>query len=368
MAEADGVCATVGTAVVPACSGDVMVAGEHVLSAPCAAEEGTEIAALDTGADNPTAIGVGFELLRLSNLEDDRNVVHQKLVRMREEEEEDDRLLQELEKRRQERKRRRDQYQRLMQDMAEPGDEQETSSNEGTNVPLMLPRSIADAEDVDHAELANLNEESRSGLDAGVVPGSTKLHHKRTTKNIPHTATVDPASTGRKQKVEVGGVTIQVQPPTSDELREAVEVAEDVATRALEVLTSEFTERMDDAIAREVKSAWGLLAETDRSTDASAQALLAMGRAVAACPPAPSHEQLSERVVVAENDVRDVAVWRCQMRAPADNRGKFLASLKEAFGDALEDKNLFSRLMHAHRQVVTKNGEHIPIQQSAGRH
>ena len=157
-----------------------------------------------------------------------------------------------------------------------------------------------------------------------------------------------------------GGVAL-VQPTFLDAIGEAMEKAEVGAMRALQVLAEECTERrFDDSIAREVTSALGLLAKSGRSITASADALLSMGRAVAACPPEQSRDQ-QRRVQGVENNVRDVAVWRCQMNAgPMDNRHKFKASLQLAFGEeALDDRktNIFARLMHAHRKEVA---DHLP--------
>jgi hypothetical protein len=134
----------------------------------------------------------------------------------------------------------------------------------------------------------------------------------------------------------------------------AIATAETLAMGALQELASECTERIYEPIAKEVTSALGLLAQTDRSSTASAYALIAMGRAVAACPPEQSREQQA-RVQVVENKVRDVAVWRCQMNAPSmDRRWEFENSLRLAFGGVLDDRDngLFARLMHAHRKVI----------------
>ena len=150
-----------------------------------------------------------------------------------------------------------------------------------------------------------------------------------------------------------GGVAL-VQPTLPDTIRVAMDDAETLAMGALKVLASECTARIYESIFREVSSALGLLAKIDRSSTASADALLAMGRAVAACPPEQSRE-METRVLGVENNVRDVAVWRCQMNArPMDSRMEFEHSLRFAFGEVLDnpDKILFARLMHAHRTVV----------------
>jgi hypothetical protein len=143
---------------------------------------------------------------------------------------------------------------------------------------------------------------------------------------------------------------------------DVVEAAEGTAKNALESLFLECTERgqdrlVDDAVAVHVKSALDSLTDIGRHMTASAKALLAMGRALSAIPPTPDNRsacwELAERVTEVEGKVRDVAVWRCQKSVPIDNRVAFIEKLKEAFGDAFEDKNLLSRLMHAHKNAVS---------------
>ena len=172
------------------------------------------------------------------------------------------------------------------------------------------------------------------------------------------------------------------QPTVPNEILEVFEEAETLAIEFLQkLLASPTTGHIHESIAREVTSALGLLANTDRSTVASADALLAMGRAVAACPPddrsteasadallamlamgiavaaLPKHQKLLKHV---ENKVRDVVVWRCQIRArKMDSRVLFQHVLKYAFGGVFDDLDndswasaLYSRVMHAHRKVV----------------
>jgi hypothetical protein len=140
-----------------------------------------------------------------------------------------------------------------------------------------------------------------------------------------------------------------VQPILSAEVRDAMEAAESEAKKALELLLIECTERnVDDAIAMNVKSALDSLADIGRSMKASATALLTMGRVCAAIPPTPEDTEFGERVTEVERKVRDVAVWRCQIWVPIDNRVEFIEKLKEAFEDASNDKNLLSRLLRAH--------------------
>ena len=182
------------------------------------------------------------------------------------------------------------------------------------------------------------------------------------------------------------------QPTVPNEILEVFEEAETLAIEFLQkLLASPTTGHIHESIAREVTSALGLLANTDRSTVASADALLAMGRAVAACPPddrsteasadallamlamgiavaaLPKHQKLLKHV---ENKVRDVVVWRCQIRArKMDSRVLFQHVVKYAFGGIFDDppstwdkwaSALYSRVMHAHRKVVAD-----PVSKSA---
>ena len=182
------------------------------------------------------------------------------------------------------------------------------------------------------------------------------------------------------------------QPTVPNEILEVFEEAETLAIELLQkLLASPTTGHIHESIAREVTSALGLLANTDRSTVASADALLAMGRAVAACPPddrsteasadallamlamgiavaaLPKHQKLLKHV---ENKVRDVVVWRCQIRArKMDSRVLFQHVVKNAFGGIFDDppstwdswaSALYSRVMHAHRKVVAD-----PVSKSA---
>ena len=149
----------------------------------------------------------------------------------------------------------------------------------------------------------------------------------------------------------------------SDALKETVEAAESLALHALQVLATDCTAalwvRMDDAVAiihREVMLARDLLNEFGRSTKASADAVLGMGRAVDACPPSPQYMQCAKQLVRVETMVRDVAVWRCQITVPMHKmhvKSAFLDALREAFGHALANHNFYSRLMSAHRHVVS---------------
>ena len=170
-----------------------------------------------------------------------------------------------------------------------------------------------------------------------------------------------------------------VQPTVPNEILEAFEDAETLAMDLLQkLLASPCTGHIHESIAREVTSALGSLANTDRSTVASADALLAMGRAVAACPLDDRSTVASADALLAmgravaalpkskklllhvENKVRDVVVWRCQIRAQKmDSRVLFQHVLKYAFRGVLDDlvndslaSTLYARLMHAHRKTV----------------
>ena len=175
-----------------------------------------------------------------------------------------------------------------------------------------------------------------------------------------------------------GGVAL-VHPTFPNAILEAFEEAETLAMDLLQkLLASPCTGHIHESIAREVTSALGSLANTDRSTVASADALLAMGRAVAACPLDDRSTVASADALLAmgravaalpkpkkllvhvENKVRDVVVWRCQIRAQKmDSRVLFQHVAKYAFRGVLDDLEndrfasaLYSRLMHAHRQTV----------------
>ena len=201
-------------------------------------------------------------------------------------------------------------------------------------------------------------------------------------------AAADAVVAGSQQTLDVGGQVIEdsgsesnrnegsggvaaIHQVSSDAVEEIVKASEMNARWALEELLDECTEHMwymHDAVVTEVKSALDSLAKMNGGKKESANALLAMGRARAACEPVPSkdqfrhqiimpHEQfLEERVVGVENTVRDVAVGRCQMACSScmmNDRPAFIVSLREAFGEALnEDKGLHSQLMYARRQLI----------------
>ena len=109
------------------------------------------------------------------------------------------------------------------------------------------------------------------------------------------------------------------------------------------------------AVPSKVQRARESLAETDRIIEASADALLAIGCAVAACPLSPSTSHLWQRLVQVEARVRDVVIWRCQMSVPIGDRDGLEQKLREAFNTALADNDLYSQLMHAyHKEVATR--------------
>ena len=81
----------------------------------------------------------------------------------------------------------------------------------------------------------------------------------------------------------------------------------------------------------------------------SAQALMALGRGKGACE---QTSYLWMRINQVENNVRDAAVWRCQLKVPLNDREAFRRSLQEAFGIAVEDKNIFSKLMQSQAKIM----------------
>ena len=89
-----------------------------------------------------------------------------------------------------------------------------------------------------------------------------------------------------------------------------------------------------------------LLSASGGGTDAARGALQAMTRA---------DELASGEFTEILCLVRDVAVWRCQLLVPWNDRPRFIRKLYEVFGEkgepTLGDKNFFSRLMHAHRNI-----------------
>ena len=112
-----------------------------------------------------------------------------------------------------------------------------------------------------------------------------------------------------------------------------------------------------DAVVAEVRAALTMLEHESRTITASADALLAIGRGVRDCPQKGVHEPLHERLMKVENSVRDVAVWRCQLllsltcsRKQMDDVFEFAFGLEEMDKDY---KNLYSRLWHSHRHVVS---------------
>lgn len=153
----------------------------------------------------------------------------------------------------------------------------------------------------------------------------------------------------------------------SDAVKAIVGDSEINARLALEELL--FEGRMynvNDTVLTKLESALNSLADIDGGPQASAAALLAMRAATNACDPVPSqeqflfrhvmpYEQFLERVEGVANTVRDLAVGRCLRTCkPMNDRRAFIAVLKDAFGDDVlnEDKNLFPRLMYAHRNLI----------------
>ena len=228
------------------------------------------------------------------------------LVLIQDMEEQDQPLWQELHLRQQERNRRKKQVQTELQHLQETVKLQDKAeSGVEADMTLVRQQSIADVSGVDSGDHANLSKDTL--------------------------------------------------------LKQISEVAECTALRALNGLLAgrlAWTDCMGADLYREAWIARVALAQSPssspRSHILSAEALLAMGRGVAMCLPG---SQLEMRVAEVENTVRDVAVWRCQLTVPFGNRNKFKAALGEAFGDKLEDKNLSSRLLHAHRHVISEHSK-----------
>ena len=86
-----------------------------------------------------------------------------------------------------------------------------------------------------------------------------------------------------------------------------------------------------------------LLSASGGGTDAARGALQAMTRANEL-----ASGELDEILCL----VRDVAVWRCQLLVPWNDRHRFITKLYEVFDETtLEDTHFFSQLMHAHRSI-----------------
>ena len=118
-------------------------------------------------------------------------------------------------------------------------------------------------------------------------------------------------------------------------LVEQAEAAETAAKTALEAAV-----HLEGG--REILEILELLSASGGGTDAAGVALQAMTR----------YELASGEFTEILNLVRDVAVWRCQLLVPWNDRPRFIRKLYEVFGEkTLEDKNFLSRLLHAHRRI-----------------
>ena len=118
-------------------------------------------------------------------------------------------------------------------------------------------------------------------------------------------------------------------------LVERAEAAETAAKTALEAAV-----HLEGGM--EILEILELLSASGGGTDAARRALQAMTR----------YELASGEFTDILCLVRDVAVWRCQLLVPWNDRHGFIRKLYEVFGAAtLADKNFFSRLMHAHRRI-----------------
>ena len=171
----------------------------------------------------------------------------------------------------------------------------------------------------------------------------TELQHLQKLVKLQYKAEVQNKAKSGVEHANLGEETV---------LMRIASAAERKAQRALQdLLAGQWTECTDGDVYRETLTAWWAIAELPRSHTLSADALLAIGRGVARCPP---RSKLATRLAEVENIVRDVAVWRCHLTVPFGNRNMFKKALAEAFGEnkLAADKNLFSRLMHTHRHVV----------------
>ena len=116
------------------------------------------------------------------------------------------------------------------------------------------------------------------------------------------------------------------------------EAAESTARRTVvQLLGRRWRPYMTEVVADELVATLDYLSDTLTPTAASfsASALLAMGRAVAACPVGPWHAFHAE-LIKAERKVRDVVVWRCKMQVlPLGDAQQFQICLRRVFGDVL---------------------------------
>ena len=145
--------------------------------------------------------------------------------------------------------------------------------------------------------------------------------------------------------------------PHCQKVIDAAKKAEGVAIESLEtLLMQEFDPEWKHlelhVVVVHIKAARQFLVEENKMK-AAADALLAMRPGGPACP-LGKESQLYKKFSKAENNVRDVAMWRCQLMVPLDKRFLFQRMLECAFGKTTleKDKNMFSRLNHAHRHVT----------------
>ena len=173
----------------------------------------------------------------------------------------------------------------------------------------------------------------------------------------------DANSADQRRVADFRGTDPQTPWPHEQIIIDAAAGAEVTAIGALESVLlqeSEWAHLMLnlDAVVAEVRAARTMLEHECSSITASADALLAIGRGVRACPQEGVHKPLHEKLVLVENSVRDVVVWRCQQLLPLTClRHQMDEVLTFAFGNEEKKKDnkvLYSRLWHAHRHVVSE--------------
>lgn len=134
------------------------------------------------------------------------------------------------------------------------------------------------------------------------------------------------------------------------------EAAEEAEAKAQELLNTIIRNTTVPRVINTVHYVQQRLSSRSRSTKSAATALTDTGRARANC----RQSYLLEVLAAAERAIRDVLIWRVQLRVPLDSRQLFLAKLEEAFGCNQLQKNLYSQLMHAHATLLSQYPEAFP--------
>jgi len=130
-------------------------------------------------------------------------------------------------------------------------------------------------------------------------------------------------------------------------LKEAADGAEARAQKLLDTLICNTTV---PRVVNTVHYVRQRLSSRCRSTQSAAAALTDTRLALADC----RQPYLREGLADAERAIRDVLVWRVQLRVPLDSRELFLAKMEEAFGCDQLEKNVYSQIMHAHATVLSQ--------------